>query len=65
MRTIQTLIDNGNSIRGVKVRFLSYFNVFRGTVSHQDDDGLIVAEGQDFFGPKTVKGPASEFKVLS
>ena len=63
MRTIQTLINNGNSIRGVAVEFVSCGNVFHGTVSHQDKDGLIVAEGEDLFGPTKVKGPASAFEV--
>ena len=64
MRTIQTLIDEGNAIRGVAVQINTWINQFRGEVSHQDEDGLIVAEGRDFYGPRKVKGPAREFVVV-
>jgi len=64
MINIQTKIDDGCAIRGVAVQLVQWMNVFYGTVSHQDEDGLIVAEGHDFFGPTTVKGPAVGFEVV-
>jgi hypothetical protein len=65
MRTIATSIEEGLAIRGVKVRYVSPFNVFHGIVSHQDGDGLIVAEGSDVFGPSKIRGPAWNFEITS
>ena len=63
MRTIADSIKEGLAIRGVKVRFVMWCNVFTGKVSHQREDGLIVAEGRDLFGKMRVRGAAWNFEV--
>jgi hypothetical protein len=49
MRTIQTLIDVGNAIRGVAVKIDGEGDTM--TVSHETDNGILLSFGYRQFGP--------------
>ena len=61
--TIAGHIRDCLAIRGVKVRFVSWVNVFHGEVSHENEHGEIIAIGKDLFGPIKIKGPAWAFEL--